>query len=209
VEDTTYESLREERPAMLYAPFAQFSASAPLPEASLSVRSDRATPAALKQSVASAIAAVDDELILTFRSLPGIIDVSLRQERTLAMLVGFFGLLAMLLSALGIYGVTAYSVTRRRSEIGVRLALGASPISVVRLVLGRLSMLIAAGLVIGVGASLWLSRFVAPLLYGIQANDVLTLLAASLALMAIGILSGWLPARRAARSSPVEALRQQ
>ena len=83
------------------------------------------------------------------------------------MLSGFFGALALLLAALGLYGVMSYAVSRRRMELGIRLALGAAPRAVVRLVLARVGLLVGAGVVAGTAASLWLSRFVAPLLYGL------------------------------------------
>ncbi len=92
------------------------------------------------------------------------------------MLSGFLGALALLLAGLGLYGVMSYAVSRRRTELGIRLALGAAPRAVVRLVLARVGLLVGAGVVAGAAASLWLSRFVAPLLYGLQPRDPVTLL---------------------------------
>ena len=97
------------------------------------------------------------------------------QERVVAMLSGFLGALALLLAGLGLYGVMSYAVSRRRMELGIRLALGAAPRAVVRLVLARVGLLVGAGVVAGMAASLWLSRFVAPLLYGLQPRDPVTL----------------------------------
>jgi len=101
----------------------------------------------------------------------------------MAMLSGFFGVLALLLAGLGLYGVTAYSVSLRRSEIGIRIALGASRTNVVRLVVSRVALLVGIGAVAGTAASLWLSRFVATLLYGLEPRDPLTLLGAVVVLV--------------------------
>jgi ABC-type antimicrobial peptide transport system permease subunit len=124
------------------------------------------------------------------------------------MLSGFLGALALLLAGLGLYGVMSYAVSRRRMELGIRLALGAAPRAVVRLVLTRVGLLVGAGVVAGAAASLWLARFVAPLLYGLQPRDPVTLLAAALTLAAVGALAAWLPARRASRIDPAVVLRE-
>ena len=123
------------------------------------------------------------------------------------MLSGFLGALALLLAGLGLYGVMSYAVSRRRTELGIRLALGAAPRNVVRLVLARVGLLVAAGVAAGTAASVWLSRFVAPLLYGLHPRDPVTLSAAALTLAAVGGLAAWLPARRASRIDPAEVLR--
>jgi hypothetical protein len=107
---------------------------------------------------------VNPDLTWTFRPLASQIDASTTRERITAVLAGFFGGLALLLAGLGLYGVTAYSVSRRRSEIGIRIALGARPAGVVRLVVSRVIFLVGIGVMVGTAASLWLSQFVAPLL---------------------------------------------
>ena len=98
----------------------------------------------------------------------------------MAMLSGWFSVLALLLSALGLYGVTAYAVNRRRTEIGIRMAIGAAPARIVRLVLARVTVLLGLGVLIGTAASVWASRFIATLLYGLEPRD--TAVAASRAL---------------------------
>jgi putative ABC transport system permease protein len=130
------------------------------------------------------------------------------QERLVAMLAGFFGALALLLAGLGLYGITAYAVSRRRTEIGIRMALGAAPGGVVRLVLGRLIVLVGAGIAGGCALSLWAAQFVSTLLYGLQPRDPETMFAAASALAAVGALAGWLPAYRASRIDPAEVLRE-
>src|SRR6202040_1827889 len=104
------------------------------------------------------------DLALTFRPLADQISASLIQERVVATLSGLFGALALLLAGIGLYGVAAYAVARRRTEIGIRMALGAAPAGVVRLVLSRVSSLVGVGVIVGAGISLWASQFVASLL---------------------------------------------
>jgi ABC-type antimicrobial peptide transport system permease subunit len=123
------------------------------------------------------------------------------------MLSGFFGVLALLLAEIGLYGVTAYAVARRRAEIGIRMALGAAPAGVVRLVLGRVMMLVGIGIVVGAGLSVWASQFLATLLYGVEPRDPLTLVGAAGILATVGAFAGWLPAWRASRIAPAEVLR--
>jgi ABC-type antimicrobial peptide transport system permease subunit len=122
-------------------------------------------------------------------------------------LAGFFGVLALLLAGLGLYGLTSYAVTQRRTEIGIRLALGARPRRVVGLVLSRVSLLVAIGVAIGAAISVWASKFVATLLYGLEPGDPVTLAGAIAVLAAIGALAGWVPASRAARIDPMDVLR--
>jgi ABC-type antimicrobial peptide transport system permease subunit len=124
------------------------------------------------------------------------------------MLAGFFGALALLLAGLGLYGVTSYAVTQRRTEIGIRMALGAAPAGVIRLVLGRVTLLVGIGVVVGAGVSLWASPLVATLLYGVQPRDPVTLVGAVLVLGTVGAVAGC-PAYRASRIDPAESLRDR
>jgi ABC-type antimicrobial peptide transport system permease subunit len=123
------------------------------------------------------------------------------------MVTAFFGTLALLLAGLGLYGITSYAVTRRRAEIGIRMALGAETTSVLRLVLLRVFVLVAAGIIIGTVASVWSSRFIASLLYDLQPRDMVTLVSAAVTLTAVGALAGWIPAYRASRIDPAQVLR--
>jgi predicted permease len=208
VEDAVYRNLREPIRPTLYQPLAQYDASRfPLPSASISVRSATSAPALLTRSVAAALTAVDGDLAFSFRPLADQVKASLIQERIVAMLSGFFGGLALLLAGLGLYGVTAYAVSRRRAEIGIRMALGAAPAGVVRLVLRRVTLLVALGILVGAGVSVWASKFVSTLLYGLEPRDPLTMVAAAGMLACIGAIAGWLPAYRASRIDPAEVLR--
>ena len=125
----------------------------------------------------------------------------------MATLLGFFGGLTLLLAGLGLYGVTSYAVNRRRTEIGIRLALGAQPRTVVRMVLARVAGLVGAGVLIGGAASLWAARYASALLYGLAPRDPLTFVAAALVLIVIGGIAGLIPAARAALIDPAGVLR--
>ena len=116
---------------------------------------------------------------------------------------------ALLLAGLGVYGVTSYAVSTRRAEIGIRMALGAEPAGVVRLVLVRVFVLVALGVIIGTAASVWSSQFIASLLYDLQPRDAVTLASAAVTLAAVGAVAGWLPAHRASRIDPAQVLRDR
>jgi putative ABC transport system permease protein len=207
VADAVYRNLREPVPPTTYVPMAQMDESFGLASVYLMVRSTSGSPALLAKSIATAIAAVNPDLAVTFRPLADYVNASLTQERVVAMLSGFFGGLALLLAGLGLYGVTSYAVTRRRTEIGIRMALGAAPGGVIRLVLRRVALLVGAGVIVGAGVSVWAAQFVATLLYGMQPRDPATLVGAASVLVAVGTLAGWLPARRASRIDPADVLR--
>jgi ABC-type antimicrobial peptide transport system permease subunit len=145
---------------------------------------------------------------MTFRTLSAVVDESLSQDRLVAILAGFFGALALLLAALGLYGVTAYAVARRRGEIGIRMALGARPSGVARLVLTRVAWLVGAGVTIGAGVSVWAATLIASLLYGLPPSDPATLAGAVATLIGVAALAGWVPAYRASRVDPAQVLRE-
>ncbi len=208
--DAVYLSLRDPVPPTMYLPLAQPDPNDEgfMSSIALSVRAAGGSPALLTKSVVDAVAGVDRDLSLTVRTLADQVNASLLQERLVAMLSGFFGAVALLLAGLGLYGVTAYAVSRRRTEIGIRLALGARPGGVVRLVLRRVALLVGTGVVVGGVASLWAARFAGSLLYGLQPRDPWTLGAAAAVLAGVGALAGWLPARRASRVDPARVLRE-
>jgi ABC-type antimicrobial peptide transport system permease subunit len=209
VTDAVYgRSLRDAPPPTLYLPLAQSAGLTPSKTRfSISVRT-AARPDDFAATIATALRSVDLDLAVSVRPLRADVDSALRQERLVAMLASIFGSIALLLSAIGLYGVTSYSVIRRRMEIGIRLALGAEPRAAVRLVLRRVLLVIGAGLAAGTALSLWLSRFIAPLLYGVQPRSPAALVAAAAALAGVGLASAWLPARRAARVDPAIVLRE-
>ena len=142
-------------------------------------------------------------------SLSDHIGRSLVQQKLVARLATFFGLLALLLACVGLYGVMSYGVARRTNEIGIRMALGARNRSVLWLVLREALTLVAIGLVVGVLASLAVTKTAASLLYELKPNDPLTIASATLLLAAGGALAGYVPAGRAARVDPMVALREE
>ena len=207
--DAAYRSIRTPMGPTIYVPMAQNGGSPILHTYFyLAVRSANGSPALLTRSVGAALTGVNPDLTMTIRPFSTVIDDSLAQDRLVAMLSAFFGVLALLLAGVGLYGVTAYAVAQRRMEIGIRMALGAPPSGVVRLVLARVALLVGAGVIVGAGASVWASRFVASLVYGLTPRDPVTLIGAAITLAAVGAVAGWLPARRAARIDPAAVLRE-
>jgi predicted permease len=206
VADTVYQTQRAGLQPTLYAPLAQTDdlGSALV----LTVRSAYGTPEAMSRDFATAIDRADPRVAFTIRPMSSQLHQAIQRERLVAILAGLFGGLALALAAIGLYGVTSYGVSRRRAEIGVRMALGADPSGVIRLVLGRLVLLLAFGVAAGLALSWWTSRFVAALLFGLGPRDPTTFAAAAIALGVVGLLAGWLPARRAARIDPVRVLRE-
>ena len=134
---------------------------------------------------------------------------SLVQQKLIARLASFFGLLALLLACVGLYGVMSYGVARRTNEIGIRMALGAQGRSVLWLVLREALVLVVIGLMVGVLASLALTKTAESLLYELKPNDPLTIALATMILTAVALIAGYLPARRAARVDPMVALRDE
>ena len=151
---------------------------------------------------------MNGDIAVTVRPLDDEVHSALTQEHLVARLSGFFGALALLLAGLGLYGVTTYAVNGRRGEIGIRMALGAAPAGVLTLVLRRVALLVAIGVIAGTAISLWASTFVSSLLFGLKTRDPLTFAAAAVVLVAVGGLAGWIPARRAARLDPAQVLRE-
>jgi ABC-type antimicrobial peptide transport system permease subunit len=131
------------------------------------------------------------------------------QQKLVARLGSFFGVLALLLACVGLYGVMSYGVARRTNEIGIRMALGARGRSVLWLVLREALTLVVIGLMVGVGASLLVTKTAKTLLYELKPNDPLTIALATLLLALVAVLAGYLPARRASRVDPMVALREE
>jgi ABC-type antimicrobial peptide transport system permease subunit len=206
--DAAYRSIRAPMQPTIYMPLSQRGDPLLFTYFFIAVRTATGSPARLTHSVAAALTAVNRDLTMTFRPMADVVGDALAQDRLVAILSGFFGALALLLAGLGLYGVTAYAVARRRTEIGIRMALGAPAAGVVRLVLARVALLVGIGVTAGAGVSLWASTLVASLLYGLAPRDPATLLGAAITLTAVAALAGWLPAHRASRIDPAEVLRE-
>jgi putative ABC transport system permease protein len=177
-------------------------------DAVLTIEAVSGQRALIERGVAAALTRADPRLVFTSGTFDQIVDATVTQERLIAMMAGFFGALALLLAGLGLYGIVAQSVTARRTEFGLRMALGAQPTGIVRLTFRRVGVLIGAGLALGLAGSWWTARFVAPLLYQVEARDPATFAGTVAALVAVGVLAAWVPARRAARLDPATVLRE-
>ena len=165
---------------------------------------------AVSTDLQNAIHSINSSLPITrISSLQEEVSGSITQQRIVAQLSAFFGLLAVFLSCIGIYGLMSYMVSRRTNEIGVRIALGASRASVSWMVMREILLLVGIGVAIGVPVTLACSRLVANMLYGIRPTDAASVIGSVLALLIVGLLSGWLPARRASHVDPMVALRYE
>jgi len=173
----------------------------------LAVRS-AVEPKALASAIRSTVRAVDRELPVThLRTMEEVVDASVSSQRFQLLMLAIFGGLAMVLAAVGIYGVIAYSVTQRAHEIGIRMALGASPTEMWWMVVRQALRLAGVGVTLGAVATLALGRVLSGLLFGVKPTDPLTFGSAALLLVAIAVLASYFPARRATKVDPVAALR--
>jgi predicted permease len=167
-------------------------------------------PMSLIPAVRKAVADIDPDLPLeeiTTQKL--VIKKSLRQERLFALLCGSFALLAVLLSCIGLYGIMAYNVARRTGEMGIRKALGARPWDVARSIFREALILAVIGVAIGLPVALALVRLIESFVYGIDPHDPLTMVGAAMLMVVVAVLAAWIPARRAAKIDPMEALRYE
>jgi ABC-type antimicrobial peptide transport system permease subunit len=162
----------------------------------------------IARELRQAMAEVNPEVAIDFHSLAEQITDGLLRERLLAMLSGFFGLLAAILATVGLYGVMAYMVARRTNEIGIRMALGATPVQMLEMVLGEAAKLCGIGVAVGVIVTVAVGRWAASLLFGLKPYDPAMLAAACLGLAVVAVLASAVPARRAARLQPMAALRE-
>ncbi len=166
------------------------------------------TTAAIMKSVRQAVDRVDKELpVFDVRTQMQQIDATTSSERLFATLTAVFGVLALMLASIGIYGIMAHNVSRRTSEIGIRIALGAQRFNVLLMVLREASWLAIVGVVLGASAAAWLARYVESMLFGVQPVDPLTIIAAIGLMLLVALIAAWLPARRASRLDAMVALR--
>ncbi len=205
VANAQHEDLATPASPEIFTSFDQY----PEPRVTLTLRTS-VPPETLVKFVRAQVAAIDpDEPLYDISTMESRIDQTLRDRRVETFLLGAFATLALVLAAAGVYGVMSYSVAQSRREIGVRLALGATPGTVTREVLRRALALTSVGVAAGLAASSYATRFLAAFLYGVGAKDPLTFFAGATFLIAVSLLASFLPARRAARVDPVEALRTE
>ncbi|MDX2151488.1 MAG: ABC transporter permease [Bryobacteraceae bacterium] len=207
VADTSYYTLRDDKPPIAYFPLRQEQDGVP-DSVSIMVRTNGPF-ADVMALVRRHMTEIHPQLLVDFRFLSREVQSTMLRERLMANLSGGFGVLAILLSALGLYGVMSYAVARRRSEIGVRVAMGASARDILALVFKEASLLVAIGLGLGLAASYGVSRFAESLLFGLKPNDAFTLGAACALLAAIAFFATLVPARRALQMDPAVALREE
>ena len=208
VRDSVFRSIRSPDGPTVYLPLGQDADPILTANFHLGVRSTRQSPEQLIPAVSAAILGVNRDIVLKARPIGDEVRDAMAQDRIVAELSGFFGALALLLAGLGLYGVTSYAVMRRRAELGIRMALGAAPATVIRLVLERVGALVVTGVAVGAALALAATRFVTALLYGLEPRDPATLTGAVIVLLAVGAVAGWLPAYRASRIDPADVLRE-
>jgi putative ABC transport system permease protein len=200
VGNVKFRSLRQEPTPEMYMP---------LPWASILIRTNTSSPSALTSAIRTELAKVDPNVpLVRVRVYDEYVARALARPRFNALLLSIFAGVALLLTAIGIYGVMAYSVAQRRQEIGIRMALGAQRSNVLYLIVRSGMQLTAVGVVLGIAAALVLTRLLETLLYGVRPFDPPTLGGVALLLGLIALLACWLPASRASRANPITALRE-
>jgi putative ABC transport system permease protein len=211
VDDAVFDSQREGIQPIVYLPVAQSSAIGPrgLTAISLGVRPAVGAPMQLARSVGGAVRAVDPDLSFSFGLLEDHVQASVRQERVVAMLSGFFGALALVIAALGLYGVTSYTVNRRVTEIGIRQALGAQRAHVLGLVLGQSLTLTGVGIGIGLAVAAAMTRSLRSLLFGLTPLDPTIFIGVAALFAIVATVAALFPAHRATRVDPLVALRNE
>ena len=206
-QDAKYRSLKEPMPRIIYLPGLQ--EPGPVGAANLAIRTvgdPEAMADVLWREARSEVVALRWRGATTQARL---VEGTVAQDRMLAQLSGAFGLTAMALVCLGLYGLTAYEVSRRTAEIGVRLALGAQRADVVRLIVGRSMILVTSGVVVGLGGAAALARLVQSLLFGVRSSDAVTFVGSATMLLTVAAAAAYWPARRAARLNPLATLRAE
>ncbi|MGH9677401.1 MAG: FtsX-like permease family protein, partial [Candidatus Acidiferrum sp.] len=205
VADAKFSSLSAASTDQLYIPSEQM----PYAAMTLVVRSS-ASPEPLVAAIRGKVAEIDATLPLYgIRGMEDVVAASVAQPRLIRQITGIFAAFALLLAAIGIYGVMAYSVSSRKQELGIRVALGAEPSDILRLVVGQGMRMTVIGVALGAGISLGLTRLLGSLLFGVRATDPLVFSAAALALLGTALVACYLPARRATRVDPIIVLRYE
>jgi putative ABC transport system permease protein len=206
VGNVKHSSLKNEDSPEMYLPQTQI----PFDIMSLVIRTHVSDPATVTNAVRAELASIDSTIPLTsVRVFDEYISRSLARPRFNALLLSIFAGTALVLTAVGIYGVIAYSVSQRTNEIGIRMALGAAQSTIFRLVVGQAMTLVAISVVIGLVGAFAVTRLLNSLLFGVGASDPFTFLAIVCLIAAVAFMAAWLPARRAAQVDPIVALRAE
>jgi ABC-type antimicrobial peptide transport system permease subunit len=206
VADTKHETIEEVVHPKVFFPLGQQTSDGS--SLRYQIRTD-GEPTSLIPVVTGSITGLHPSIAVRFRTLEDQVEASLARPRLLVVLSGFFGATALLLAMIGLYGTLAYQVTNRRQEIGLRLALGAARSRLLGMVFCDVGLMVLIGLAVGIVVTFATTRFLASLLYGVAAMDPKTLAASAILLALVAAGAGALPALRAARLDPMEALRQE
>ncbi len=205
-DDTLYSNLREQPPPQFFVPYVQ---QAQIGGMTYEIRI-RVKPEAVLPSLRRTVQVINPDIpLINLRTQDEQIEADLQQERLFVTLTSGFGLLALILASVGIYGLMAYSVAQRTNEFGIRLALGAAPRRLMTIVLRESAWISVAGIAVGLATAFLLARFLKSTLYGIAPYDPLTLLSATTLLLGVALGASWIPALRAAKMDPMQALRSE
>jgi predicted permease len=204
IRDTKYSSVRDAAPPTIYQPFLQGT-----PRGMTAILRTAGDPSGMIDQVRATVRRVDATLPLTnVATQTEQVERRFAQERLFATAYALFGLLALTLACIGLFGLMSYNVSRRTNEIGIRMALGADRVRVARMVLGESLLLVGVGIGVGVAAAIGLGRFVTTILFGLAPTDIGTIGVAIVLIVTVATLAAYLPARRASRVDPMVALRQ-
>ena len=206
VSDASVYNIRKHAPPTVYLPSIQYGDYSGWSQ--LMVRTEIA-PAGVENSIREAVQSLGHEYVWSTQTVATDINHSILQERVTAMLSEFFGGLALLIAGIGLFGLMAFSVTRRTRELGIRFALGAQRGGVLRMILRETLALTVVGIVIGIPCALAATRLISHMLFGVTPYDPLTMILVSIALLIVGALAGYIPARRAMKVDPMVALRYE
>ena len=199
-------NLREAAPLVIYLSYLQYPQWAQFGD--LLVRTNQ-PPETLTRAISREIESLGHEYVFRSQTASEVVSQELAEEHATAVLAGFFAILALLLASVGLYGLTSYSVARRTREIGIRVAVGAERQNVLWIVLRETLTLVVVGIVIGVPCGLATSRLIASLLFGLSSSDFSTIVGASLVILVVAMVAGYLPARKASMINPIVALRTE
>ena len=205
VGNINHSALSDPQQPEMFVPYAQYSP----PTMDVVVRA-AANPANLAAALQAQVSSIDkDETLSAVRSMDDVVDASVSQPRFSSQLIAIFAALALLLAAVGLYGLMAYSVTQRTNEIGIRMALGASRQNIMKLVLRQGSLLALGGIGLGLIASLLVTRVLSSLLFAVSPRDPQTFFAVGLVLAGVALIASYVPAHRATKVDPMVALRYE
>jgi putative ABC transport system permease protein len=207
--DGKYRDLREDFVPVVFRPVSQNSRAGQFTQLVLRSRSDPSIMSGILSGAKRAINEINPAIVITSGVFRTQVESSLLRERLMAMLAGFFGILALVLACVGLYGIMSYSVAERTNEIGIRVALGAEPRDVLWLILRETLVLVGAGVGVGLVAALCVTSLTSSLLFGLTPADPVSISLAILVMLAVSAVAGYIPARRATKVDPMVALRYE